>query len=116
MQERDIVQILYPSVGSRGTYSDPGPVRGRRFTQDTPILPEVWIGYGAHEDVAQKRGLLLTPNSDSSVSELVTHLRASLAQLRGVAPARIFLAYNESYVVAHLTFEELIRGVLPLSV
>ncbi len=116
MQERDIIQILYPNAGTGETYADPGPVRGRRFTQDTPILPEVWIGYGAHNEATRTRGLLLTPNSESSVSELVRHLRTSLGKLRGVDPARVFLAYNESHVVAHITFEELIRGVLPLSV
>jgi serine protease AprX len=117
MLESDVNHVLYPNSGAAGTYTDPGPVRGRRFTQDTPILPEVWIAYAVNPELAKKRGVLLTPNSDSSVRDLVVHLRASLAKLRGETEARrIFLAYNESHVIAHLTFDELIRCVLPLSV
>ena len=114
MREIDVNHVLYPKGGG-GTYADPGPVRGRRFTQDTPILPEVWTAYAVDRELARQRGVLLSPNADSSISELVTHLRASLAKLRNTEPRQIFLAYNESHVIAHLTFEELMLGVLPLS-
>jgi len=115
MTEKDVIRVLYPDAGYMGMAADPGPVRGRRFTQDTPILPEVWISYAVDAELATKRGVLLTPNSDSSVGDLVLHLRQSLQRLRGGTQPP-FLAYNESHVVAHVTFDELIKAVLPLSV
>src|SRR5215208_5584971 len=103
LKELQITQILYPNAGAGRSYVDPGPVRGRRYTQDTPILPEVWIAYGANPDQARRRGVLLTPNSESSIAELVRKLRIGLGRMRGVKPDSIFLAYNESHVVAHVT-------------
>jgi hypothetical protein len=115
MRELDVVKILYPQAGDSSPYSDPGPVRGRRFTQDTPILPEVWIAFGSSQDIAEPQDLLLTPNYESSIFQLIKHLRAALARLRGAEERKIFLAYNESHVRAQLTFRELIVGALPLS-
>ena len=35
------------------------PTGGRRFTQDSPVLPDVWLEFGLHPRAA--RDLLLTP-------------------------------------------------------
>jgi hypothetical protein len=80
-------------------------------------MPEVWLAYGKNKEQARNAGLLLVPNVESSVRKLVLGLRVALAPMRGgLKPEEIFLAYNESHVVAHLTFEELLRAALPLSV
>src|SRR3982751_7146844 len=116
MEESDVNQVLYPRSIAFQKSRDSQPLHGQRFTQDTPIMPEVWIAYARDEAEARRRGILLSPNSESSVRQLVTDLRAALARSRNVDGKRIFLAYNESHVIAHVTFEELIRCVLPLSV
>jgi len=36
-----------------------GPEVGRRFTQDSPVLPDVWFAYAGALDKAH--GLLITP-------------------------------------------------------
>src|SRR5436190_3676917 len=81
LKESQVTEILYPNAGSDRSYVDPGPVRGRRYTQDTPILPEVWIAYGTDPEGAQRRGVLLTPNNESSMAELVRKLRLSLGRM-----------------------------------
>jgi hypothetical protein len=84
----------------------------RRFTQDTPVLPDVWTAFA--EDPAGKQQLLLTPHFDSSAHELYSALRARLERAQGQGePAALF--YNESNVLAELDFENLVRNVLPLS-
>jgi serine protease AprX len=82
----------------------------RRFTQDSPVLPEVWVGFA--EDPGQPRDLLLTPHEHSSAAKLMAALEKRLAdQDRG----ELGLAYNEGYVVAYLDFHQLVREVVPLS-
>jgi serine protease AprX len=78
-----------------------------RFTQDSPVLPEVWI------ELAKPPGgrveLLLTPHYDAHPADLARVLRDGLKGL--VAEAR--LAYTGTYVAAALTLEELVTLVLP---
>ena len=99
-----------------------GTERYRRFTQDSPVLPDVWIEYS--RDPRPPLDLLLTPRRESSPAAVSRHLRERLARERstpfwtrrhGPAPVPARLAYNESYVVARLAFDELVRVVLPLS-
>jgi serine protease AprX len=80
----------------------------RRFTQDSPVLPEVWVRFA--EDPEGRQDLLLVPHKNSSAAVLVAALRERL----GVDGARE-LAYNEGYVVARLDFHQLVRDVIPLS-
>jgi serine protease AprX len=83
----------------------------RRFTQDSPVLPEVWLRFG--EEPGAHQDLLLTPHKDSSAAELLSTLASrDLRPHRGVDPA---LACNEGYVVARLDFHHLVRNVMPLS-
>ena len=105
MDRADVLELLYPK---------PTSFRGRRFTQDTPVLPEVWIAFGTEPDRDQE--LLLTPNSASSMQQLVVELRARLSEERKEPSDDIFIAYNESHVLIAVNFRELIRCVLPLSV
>lgn len=85
-----------------------GTPRLRRFTQDSPVLPDVWLAY--NEDPGKPADLLLTPYRDGNPAELYRALRARLPG-RGDRG----LTYNTSYVVVRLTFAELIRSALPLT-
>jgi subtilisin family serine protease len=91
------------------------PEHQRRFTQDFPILPDVWIEYG--RTPAARIELLLTPHNESDAATLARALRQRLAAdappSAPGAPARVL--YNESVVLAALTFPELLRTALPLS-
>ena len=95
-----MLQILYP--GDETTL--------QRFTQDTPVLPDVWLGHA--EDPPGHQSLLLTPHFDSDAPRLYAALKARLERAGRPLP-RLF--YNESNVLAELGFEDLVRHVLPLS-
>jgi serine protease AprX len=99
----------------------------RRFTQDFPILPDVWMKYA--EDPAAPVELLLTPHNYFNAPTVARELRARLKQddaarpdLPAVAksdaasprPARRVL-FNESVVLARLTLPELLRCAMPLT-
>jgi hypothetical protein len=97
----------------------------RRFTQDSPILPDVWFEYGRDPDV--KVDLLLTPVRDSSPGEVFKAVRRRLDAERKTAHWRdshggepqsanlASLAYSQSTVAVRLWFDELVRVVIPLS-
>jgi hypothetical protein len=80
----------------------------RRFTQDSPILPDVWAAY--NEAPGQRLDLLLTPHAPRPAAHLAHALRRRVAD---EGAARI--AYTNTYVVAALTFDELVGAALPLS-
>lgn len=97
-----------------------------RFTQDSPILPDVWIKYA--EEPLVRHELLLTPYQEPggksvTAGQLCKVLKALLGSSearRGPAdrpsdPRGSALAYNQSTVYARLWFDELVRVVLPLS-
>jgi len=100
-----------------------GTEASRRFTQDSPVLPDVWIAYGtalaAGEDPALD--LLLTPHQDYTAGQLFCALQQRLERLRpareGVGPpsAPPGAAYHQSAVVVRLRFEELLLAALPLT-
>jgi serine protease AprX len=91
----------------------------RRFTQDSPIYPDVWLRYfsiGPKERV----DLLLTPHRLHTASELLKHLRERLTRLDphnalNVSGPPWQLANTGDSVVAELTFQELIRVALPMT-
>src|SRR6187200_427229 len=88
------------------------PEHQRRFTQDFPILPDVWIEYGRSPDARVE--LLLTPHNESDAATLARALRQRLAADGaggGGQAARVL--YNESVVLAGLTFPQLLRAALP---
>ncbi len=82
-----------------------GTGRGRRYTQDSPVMPDVWLAYGRDDDV--RVDLLLTPHTGAAPGELAAelHRRTSKAQV----------AQSDTYVVARLTLEELVTAALPLT-
>jgi hypothetical protein len=93
-----------------------GTDRERRYTQDSPILPEVWIEYARNPD--QAVDLLLTPHRDVSAGKSANAIRNRLAaepkkyKRKGGSPE---IAFAQGSVVARLYFEELIRVVLPMT-
>ena len=124
---RDFLEgLIYQGLGNR------------RFTQDSPVLPDVWIHYGLQPN--EPVDLLLTPTFDVTPAQLAKELtqrlvkdrdsdyhRNFLATLdergdtkrlleRKVWPDKPMVAYNQSTVAARLWFHQLVRTVLPLSI
>ena len=82
----------------------------QRFTQDSPVMPDVWMAYG--QDPEKQLDLLLEPHRQAGAAALALALQTTPeTQDRPVMQ----LAYNQSHVAARLTFCELVRGALPLS-
>ncbi len=95
-----------------------------RFTQDSPILPDVWAEYGQNPN--EQVDLLLNPYKDESPGRLCDIL---LRRLRIKAddpnPYQKYrsaksgvgreAAINQSTVVIRLYFDELVRVVLPMT-
>jgi hypothetical protein len=91
-----------------------GSPEHRRFTQDSPVLPEVWLRYGEEPDDHQD--LLLTPHQRSSAALLMSALSERLLEGDlGKDRGDHGLAYNEGYVVAYVDFRQMVRAVVPLS-
>jgi serine protease AprX len=106
-----------------------GDERQRRFTQDSPILPDVWLAYADQPNAALD--LLITPHRKVSAGQLSLALERRLREERkaarpapssrkgktrapeGLAQAEI--AHTQGNVVARLRFDELIRVVLPMT-
>jgi hypothetical protein len=98
------------------------PDQQRRFTVDFPVLPDVWMAYG--EKPGERVPLLLSPYVESSAPAVALALRARLsadearssrwaAEHPAILPRRVL--FNESVVLATLSFSELVRCALPLS-
>jgi serine protease AprX len=115
-----------------------GTGRVRRFTQDSPVLPDVWLEYAkAVEErnslpsLRDRPGepfpavkLLLTPYREHSTGDVRIELRERLARKREEPAWEAFkhfsaplprVIYNQSTVAVDLYFEELIRIVLPMT-
>jgi hypothetical protein len=89
-----------------------------RFTQDSPVLPDVWIAYW--EDPKSPQELLLTPYAKRSASDLASAIRKRLEQRSGDRATRTSnhpsrISYNATYVAVSLTFDELLWAALPLT-
>jgi hypothetical protein len=111
-----------------------GGAAARRFTQDSPVLIDVWIAYAEHPEDPESKirmtgdarnrplPVLLTPYQGSSGENLTGKLSVLLykrigedRKARGLARPSANIGYNQSTVVANLWFDELVRVVLPLS-
>jgi serine protease AprX len=95
----------------------------RRFTQDSPILPDVWMAFGDQPESQQD--LLLTPNWGSPPGKLSNDIAVRLEAnqktpswtQQALRPARgADIAYNFSTVAVRLYFDEVIRVILPMTV
>ncbi|HEV7495809.1 S8 family serine peptidase [Baekduia sp.] len=83
-----------------------------RFTQDSPVAPEVWAAYNEAGD--ERVDLLLTPHQDATAGGLAAELRRRLDH-RGKGGRDAHLSYTSSYVVARLTLRELLWAALPMT-
>jgi serine protease AprX len=104
-----------------------GTGRVRRFTQDSPVLPDVWLEYARVLDPDEERQthptdpgtvkLLLTPFRETSTGEVAKELRSRLGErtVPGARAAKARVIYNQSIVAATLSFEDLVRVVLPMT-
>jgi len=108
LTRQEFSRILYPDT------------RGQRFTQDTPIQLSVWLAYAVDwkESVppAERTAhLLLEPHSSKTIGDAVQAVKGKLAEERGESPKKFILPFNESHILATLTFRELLRVMLPLT-
>jgi len=94
----------------------------RRFTQDSPVLPDVWVAFG--KDPTARVDLLLNPHFNASPGLVAQVLEQRLADEQQTGVANNFpchdgnnadIAYNQSTVVARLCFHDIVRVVLPLT-
>jgi len=116
MNRQDIEELIYGK-----------PEQQRRFTQDFPILPDVWIAFA--EQPNRRIELLLTPYSPTPAATLNRALRERLRQEQlgldryramhsqrdATPPTRPRILFNESVVFANFNLEELIRVAMPLT-
>ena len=90
----------------------------RRFTQDFPVLPDVWFAYARDESEDwhknDRLSLLLTPHNTTDAPCLAQALRARVeaGPSTGTKPR---ILCNESVVLAEFSFLDLLRVALPLS-
>lgn len=93
-----------------------------RFTQDSPVLPDVWFDFG--KNPTARIDLLLNPHFEASPGRVAQVIEKRLALEQKPQIASRFtcddrrgpdIAYNQSTVVVRLCFHELIRVVLPLT-
>ncbi len=91
---------------------------GLRFTQDSPILPNVWLAYAAEPHKQQE--LILTTTQNGGTGQAAQELRTMLNHLRqrrdkNNIRERPRVSYIPGQIAARLYFDELMRVVLPLT-
>lgn len=110
IERDDLEELIYRSDGLT------------RFTQDSPVLPDVWFEFG--KNPTGRLDLLLNPHFEASPGRVAQVIEerlvaegkskvASKFPCDGEAGADI--AYNQSTVVVRLCLHELVRVVLPLT-
>ena len=93
-----------------------GPQGSTRFTQDSPVLPDVWQAYG--QDPSEPVDLLLAPHIRASVGSVGAAVRGRLLESRALNTdhrRRARAVYNQFHVVARCYFDELVHLILPLT-
>jgi len=105
IQRKDLQKLVFGDSG------------GHRFTQDSPVMPDVWFGFGRYP--AQRHGLLMLPRRGVSPAELQEAIRTDgkahkFSGAMGSTPL-MGLANDESYVVGRLDLDELGCLILPVS-
>lgn len=87
----------------------------QRFTQQSPVMPDVWIHYGLRPK--KPLDLLMTPDWNSEPTTLARELGEQLSQFawHPGATAHPAIAINQNAVAARMSFPELVAAALPLS-
>ena len=93
---------------------------GLRFTQDSPILPNVWLAFA--EEPHRQHELILTSNRNSGTGQAAQQIREMLNNYRkkkkdagrdvGKRPR---VSYIPGQLAVRLYFDELMRVVVPLT-
>lgn len=101
-----------------------GGNQARRFTQDSPILPDVWAAFG--ENPRKGIDLLLIPNRATNAGKAATDLNKRIKDFRRKRPyapgekrkkrERARIAHLPGVVAACLYFDELLELVLPSTI
>lgn len=99
---------------------------GQRFTQDGPVLPEVWVAYAASPQ--RRIPLLLTPHYEIPAGQVARELLGGymtpepgstevVRRTEGMPSAHTDarVAYIDQLVAANLSYEELLTIALPLT-
>jgi len=89
-----------------------GPEDDRRQLQDSPILGDVWVEFARQPK--KRLELLITPHKEQAAAETANALN-KLVPGGPEADDRTNVAYLQGIVAARLTFEEVIRFVLPMT-
>lgn len=109
-----------------------GAGKVRRFTQDTPVLPDVWLRFAGvpTDDEDEKRTfgeplkVLIAPYREAPAGKVRNALAERLAAARGTSEWKALakkradrprLIYNQSTVAATISFADLVRVVLPMT-
>jgi hypothetical protein len=87
----------------------------RRFTQDSPLLPDVWLAYGERGNERDPTDLLVTPYRDLHPGKLVQYILAELGPSEGRREGRHDIAHNQAVVAVRLSFHEAVAVALALS-
>jgi serine protease AprX len=83
----------------------------RRFTQESPILPDVWAYYLEHGAVARAK-LLIVPWWGNPAFEVAKYMRERLGEASFESTNTV---YNRTMVASELTLENLVNDVIPLT-
>lgn len=92
--------------------------RTSRFTQDSPVYPDVWLDYYNNADnlATHRADLIFVPHRKATAAELFKVLTERLARLGdGASGMEREMATSTESVAARLTFRELITVALPLT-
>ena len=101
-------------------YETPG---GLRFTQDSPILPSVWLAFAEAPHSQQELILTMRHNQGSSkaasmLRSMLVHLRKQMQTVdaqRGFQREEARVSYIPGQIAVRLHFDEMMRVVLPLT-
>lgn len=93
-----------------------GTNNNTRFTQDSPIYPDVWLEYydNRRQLATYRADLILMPHRASNAAELFLTLQSKLKGV-GFKNTGWEMASNGETVAVCLTFEELLTVALPLT-
>ena len=88
-----------------------------RFTQDSPVYPDVWLEY--FEDIKNlstcRQDLILMPHFRSNAGELFKAVNDTLKNSSRENASEWQLASNSVTIAVRLTFDELVRLIIPYS-
>lgn len=87
----------------------------RRFTQDSPVLPDVWLAFGDAAGPGDPQDLLFTPFRDLHPGKVAQRITEQLPSPGGRRRPETEIASNQAVVAAKLTFPETVAMSLSLS-